>query len=448
MPASSKVVWSEGLFLRPQHFQQQDRYHEQYVEQRCGSLVPHSWGVTELTVARGRLQGGVFELTRATGVFPDGTPLSMPDADPLPAPLAIGPDVRDQVIVLAVPVRGGAVVEISDGAESLARHGVVVEDGVRDAATSGGEPASLQLGALRTRLLLARDVDAAYACIPVGKVVEVRGGAVVLDEAFIPTVLQALASTRLTEFIREAGDLLHQRGDALAGRTGATDQATQAGYTNLLMLSVINRYEPVVRHWASVPAVHPEQVFRLFATAVGELATFTQVSKRPPQLPEYRHAALRDSFEPLMDALRNALRHVFDQLAVPVPLEDAGYSVSVGIVNDRSLFRDAVFVLGARADVSPAEMQRQFPALVKVAPSDQIGELIHLALPGISLHPLASPPREMNTLAGFTYFRFDQSNPLWQHLATGGLALHVGDGFPGLQLECWAIRQPRPGGDR
>ena len=25
---SSKILWGEGLFLRPQHFQQQDRYHE------------------------------------------------------------------------------------------------------------------------------------------------------------------------------------------------------------------------------------------------------------------------------------------------------------------------------------------------------------------------------------------------------------------------------------
>ena len=34
----SKVVWSEGMFLRPQHFQQQDRYLEALVRQSCGDL--------------------------------------------------------------------------------------------------------------------------------------------------------------------------------------------------------------------------------------------------------------------------------------------------------------------------------------------------------------------------------------------------------------------------
>ncbi|MDG4584969.1 MAG: type VI secretion system baseplate subunit TssK, partial [Candidatus Competibacter sp.] len=41
----SKVVWSEGMFLRPQHFQQQDRYLEALVRQSCRHLRPYDWGV-------------------------------------------------------------------------------------------------------------------------------------------------------------------------------------------------------------------------------------------------------------------------------------------------------------------------------------------------------------------------------------------------------------------
>ena len=37
MTISNKVVWSEGLFLRPQHFQQQDRYFEHYIDSRCNA---------------------------------------------------------------------------------------------------------------------------------------------------------------------------------------------------------------------------------------------------------------------------------------------------------------------------------------------------------------------------------------------------------------------------
>ncbi|EQD50471.1 hypothetical protein B1B_11229, partial [mine drainage metagenome] len=35
MTQNNKVVWSEGLFLRPQHMQQQERYLERFVDLRA-----------------------------------------------------------------------------------------------------------------------------------------------------------------------------------------------------------------------------------------------------------------------------------------------------------------------------------------------------------------------------------------------------------------------------
>ncbi len=40
----SKVLWGEGLFLRPQHFQQQDRYHEARLNQTACALHPYRLG--------------------------------------------------------------------------------------------------------------------------------------------------------------------------------------------------------------------------------------------------------------------------------------------------------------------------------------------------------------------------------------------------------------------
>ena len=52
MSANNKVSWYQGLFLKPQHFQQQNRYVERYAEARCQALIPHSWGFTELEFER------------------------------------------------------------------------------------------------------------------------------------------------------------------------------------------------------------------------------------------------------------------------------------------------------------------------------------------------------------------------------------------------------------
>jgi type VI secretion system protein ImpJ len=44
----TKVAWSEGLFLRPHHLQQNDRYHEHLLESRVRSSTPYPWGFSEL----------------------------------------------------------------------------------------------------------------------------------------------------------------------------------------------------------------------------------------------------------------------------------------------------------------------------------------------------------------------------------------------------------------
>ena len=67
MSIYKKVVWSEGLFLRPQHFQQQDRHIERYIETRCEGLTSYSWGFTEFQLETDLLSIGKFGLRRVVG---------------------------------------------------------------------------------------------------------------------------------------------------------------------------------------------------------------------------------------------------------------------------------------------------------------------------------------------------------------------------------------------
>ena len=57
-----RVIWSEGLFLRPQHFQQSDRYFEKLIRSRVASLCPYPWGITELRLNRDMLSLGTISV--------------------------------------------------------------------------------------------------------------------------------------------------------------------------------------------------------------------------------------------------------------------------------------------------------------------------------------------------------------------------------------------------
>src|SRR5580698_3754391 len=83
---NNKVVWSEGLFLRPQHLQQADRYVEKLIRGRTMALRGYGWGLTKLRLNTGMLGLGKIAIEQAAGVLEDGTPFSIPDDADLPAP--------------------------------------------------------------------------------------------------------------------------------------------------------------------------------------------------------------------------------------------------------------------------------------------------------------------------------------------------------------------------
>lgn len=443
MSQNNRVIWSEGLFLRPQHFQQQDRYVERFVEGRSAALRSHSWGLTELTIERDLLAIGKFGLARASGVFPDGTPFRMPDDEPLPAPVELGPNVRDAEVMLGIPLRNPGAREsdrrdIVDGVMRYRARDVEV----RDVAGDSIAPIGLEVGCLRSKLLLAGEPSEGYACIPVAHIVECRADrTVTLNEAFIPTVLDARQAAPLATFMTEVQGLLHQRGEALAARAVASGRSGSAEIADFLMLQSINRYEPLVAQRARGALLHPEDLYLLCLEIIGDLSTLTNRSRRPLEFPVYRHESLRATYEPVMAAMRACLSVVLEQNAVSIPLQKKRFNLSVGAVADRSLYENAAFIVAARADVPAETLRRDFPAQVTLASVEKIAKLVNEHLPGVPIQALSVAPRQIPYHAGFTYFELDRASPLFRELkSSGGIAMHVPDSFPGLAMELWAVR--------
>ena len=59
----SKILWGEGLFLRPQHFQRQDLYHEARLAEFSRAAHPYLWGVRKLKIDSDALASGCAAVT-------------------------------------------------------------------------------------------------------------------------------------------------------------------------------------------------------------------------------------------------------------------------------------------------------------------------------------------------------------------------------------------------
>ncbi|NWC96768.1 MULTISPECIES: type VI secretion system baseplate subunit TssK [unclassified Pseudomonas] len=443
MSWNNKVVWSEGMLLQPQHLQQHDRFLQAQLEARVGTLRAYAHGFSRLKIDPQQLALGKLSLLSYSGVLPDGTPVGQPFDDEMPLPLEIPADARDLKVVLALPTLRPGVAEVDDnpGFENFARH----RSSEYEAWDSNGLDSSalMSIGKLRLRLAFEGDVADAYTTLGIAHVVEKRADkSVVLDRDYCPPCLDIRAADHLGAFVDELLGLLQQRGEALAARLNRPDGSGAAEIADFLLLQVLNRSQPLVRHLAAMSGLHPEQLYRDLTTLAGELATFTQADKRASAYPVYRHDALAETFAPVMLDLRRSLSTVMDARAIAIPLEERQYGIRVAVLPDQELLRSATFILAVQAQLSAESVRNGFPPQVKIGSVEKIRDLVNLQLPGIGLRPLPVAPRQLPFHAGFTYFELDRSSDYWQQLSnSAGFAMHIAGVFPGLELQFWAIRR-------
>ncbi|KQW49987.1 MULTISPECIES: type VI secretion system baseplate subunit TssK [unclassified Roseateles] len=439
-----RVIWTEGMFLQPQHFQQHDRHWEHQWRQRLQQAVAYGWGFAALSLDEASLTLGKVGLAAAQGLLPDGTAFSAPGSDAAPAALDIPADARNEIVVLAVTLQRPGVVETdAEGAAgSMGPRFTASEVNVGDSNSQLDRDAALQVGRLNLRLMLQRDAGEGYATLGVARVVERRAdNRVVLDPAFVPPLLHAPAHPVLDGYVRELCGLLNQRGEALAARLAAPGRGGVGEIADFLLLEAVNRNQALFNHLRSVSLLHPERLYTDCLTLAGDLATFRD-SRRPAAYAEYVHDDLAATFRPVIDDLRQSLSMVMEQTAIPIELQDRAYGVRVALIPDVQLQRSATFVLAVSAQLPGDALRARFPTQVKIGPVERIRDLVNLQLPGVTLRPLPVAPRQIPYHAGHNYFELEtRGNELWKQLeSSGGLAMHIAGEFPGLELEFWAIR--------
>ena len=445
MADHGRVIWSEGLFLRPQHFQQQDRRFELLVRQACQFARPYFWGFRSLEIDGPLLETGKFGLRQCQGVLPDGTPFSAPDEHPVPVPLDVGSEIRNKIIYLAAPIERSALAAdaLTTAVEAIPRlqaSEIEVYDISQD---SLGSRAEITIGRLKLALKLEGETAAGYYLIPIARVGEVATDrTVLLDENFIPACIDHRVSRQLNDFLRDLLGLLRQRGDALADRVSMSGRGSVAEITDVLLLQVANRLEPQVAHLVQAGGLHPEELFRFFLGIAGELATFTTTAHRTAAFPVYDHDNLILCFRPVEDAIRQALQWMREPTAVSIPIEELQYGIRRAVITDRVLLANAAFILEVGADMEADTLMKAFRAQCKLGPQDRIRELVMQALPGIPLRARMNAPRQLPYHVSAVYFEIDTGHELWKGVEQAGiLTLHVAGTFPNLAMTLWALKR-------
>jgi type VI secretion system protein ImpJ len=443
MFSRNRVIWNEGLFIKPQHFQQQQRYTEYYIDERMNSVSRYLYGLSEFSLNPEYLSFGRIAIERAIGIMPDGTAFRIPQEDILPDTLEISDaSLANQLVYLAIPLRSESLMEVNwPETRGTGRYQSRRLE-VRDVHTVQGDMTTIDVSPMRIQLMLEKEDRSAYASMAVGRILEKRpDGSVVMDPDFIPCHLNVVGNFALHRCVNEIAGLMHERAKNIAQRISSPSQGGVADVSDFMLLQALNRLQPQMQHLAELRSLHPERLFECLSTVAGELATFTDESRLPPKIISYNHDIPTESFKPLLKNLRLSLSVVLEPKAVSIQLDKRKYGLMVAPIQDPQLMDSADFILAVKARMPMDELRRLFTQQTKVASVEKIRELISVQLPGIPLVALPVAPRQLPYHAGYTYYQLDKTSKAWSMLQhSSGFAFHVAAAFEELELQFWAIR--------
>ena len=447
MTQPRKPLWIEGLFLEPHHLQRQDGYHERLLSRRLGAVLTNDWGVIDLEIDARALQAGELRIVRLDAILPDGTPVSVDEAngDSLPPrrfELGHGANAHrplDVYVGLAQERSHVANVDLKSDPATTARY-LRSQSTVADVNT-GTDERSVDWARLNLRLLFGDERRDMFDVLRVAQVSRSTSGAVALAERFVPAVLKVGASSFLTNGFRRVLRAMVEKQQQLASarrQRSATMIDFQAGdAAKFWLLHTLNGMLPAVAEVVDKPSTTAREAYGVLSSLIGQLCTF-DVEGDPMAIPRFDYLALGDVFEPMFVTCIDLLERVIAERYVQIPLE-AREGLMVGELRDPAIFQHA-FYLAVTGSYSEAQVREHVPKLTKISALQQMGVLLHSHVNGARLALEHRPPGALPIKPGVTFFRVETSGDFWtQMVASGTFAIHAPFDPSALQMALYAV---------
>jgi type VI secretion system protein ImpJ len=462
MKAPQRVVWSEGMLVSPQHFQQQDLYHERLLDERIAALSPYRWGVAALEVDAAALGADQLALAKFVGILPDGLYIACEKGDPeCPPARPIGanfpPTQSALEIFLGIPKERDGVPSIADAGLAAAGAGgpsatkaarARFRAASRAVGDLGGNANDLPMAfALRNAVILfGNEAREDYDAIKIAEIVRGGAGALTVNEAYIPPLMRIDASAFLMAGVRRLLALMVSKQRQLAGdrrqRDGSSIEFSTGDVTRFLQLSAINGSIPLLTYAGTNGEISPTQLYLGLVQVAGQLATFS-TDVDPSKLPLFVYTDLRTTFEELIARVTMLLRTTIRDAYLSVPLEFA-QDTYVGKLDDDRLLTAPQYLMAVRSDLPEEQLTQRLPNLCKIASHAQLPLIKRAATPGVPIAVTHRPPPEIPIRAGVHYFTLNLQNDFWrQIMADRSIAIYLSPAFDPNRVKVELLAVPR-----
>jgi len=443
---SGKILWGEGLLLRPQHFQRQDQYHEQRLHKTIHALQPYAWGVETLDVDRDALSSNVLRILTLSLRFQDGEWVDAPGSDELPASVDLGqlPQGQQQVTYYAaLPALKPFGSNV--GQQGQAGNAMRFIQANQDTADIYTRAANVQMACLNTSVRLISEFEPrdAYLNFPLLRLRRTGAGGFELDGSFVPPSLSVGTTSVLALQLRRLLDALHAKVSVLVGNQREPSRNViefrGGDMSSVWLLHTASSACATLNHYAQHPGAHPERLYEQLLGVTGGLMTFAK-SWTLADLPPYQHVDPGPGFAKLHAIIRELLDTVISSKYFAIALSEMRPSYYHGMLDSGKIDEKTTFYIAISAELSALELVDAVPLRFKIGAPDDVERCVMAALPGVRLQYAPQLPVAVPVRPDTCYFMLEGKGQMYERmLQAQSISIYVPSGIKELKLELFAV---------
>lgn len=444
MNMTNKVLWGEGLFLRPQHFQQQDRYHEQRLNDSIKAFHPFSWGVGHMQVNRDALENNTLQFLDLALRFQDGEMVDAPLADALPPlyDLSHLPPARQSILLYAAlpnfkPAGGNY--------SPQAHHAVRFCQSNAETADMYTQAASADLVFLKKNVRLVSEFDPrdSYIHFPLIRLQRLATGGFEVDASFVAPSLSIRSAPALFLGLRRVLDALQAKVQALHDKQREPNKSVvefrSGDMASFWLLHTAGSALASLMHYWHHPALHPERLYQQLLALAGALMAYSK-KYAFSDLPPYAHEAAGPAFASLNLMILDLLDTVISSKYVSIDLSETKPSYHHGRLDSGKLDDKTAFYLAISSDMLALELVELIPLRLKLGSPDDVEQFVLSALPGLRLQHAPQVPAAIPVRPDTCYFSIESRSPIFERmLLAQSITIYVPSGMRPMKLELIAL---------
>ena len=446
MGIPSKVLWGEGLFLRPQHFQQQDRYHEARLHRTAQALHPYAWGVRGIEWDMDALRMNRLRLLAMSVIFRDGEVVDAPTGAPLPAAVdlaALPAGVQEVTYHAALPMltdNGGNTTHTGQAPGSARYTQLAGETTDLYTQAMDVEVAYLKQA---VRLLSDQEPLGAYDTIPLIRLRRAVTGGFEVDASFLPPSLAIASTPQLKTMLDRLLEALHAKAQSLQGHMrepGRNVIEFRSGDVSAFwLLHTVSMAAASLMHYVRNPDLHPERLYESLLALAGALMTYSK-QYALAHLPAYQHDDIGKCCSSLDHIIRDLLDTVISTRYFPIALTEDKPSYHLGKLDSGKIDQHTTLYLAVGAALPVLELVEIVPLRVKVGAPDDVEQCVLSAMPGVKITHAPQVPAAIPIQPDTCYFALDSKGVLYeQMLKAQSISIYVPAGIRDLRLNLIAV---------